>query len=187
MAKKARAKRSTTVYQEHGSPMLAQRVPIIVDETMAAGITRARALVECVLDSYHTRMQINDRQLEAGLRLRALWRGAVYSESVTAAWAEAVSGGGSGGTTRGDAIWALRRALLGADLADQRDQDMPLLVITSKGEFAEPVTMPVRLRPAGHIVVAVCGIDEWAGGTRRLMALREGLTGLADYWKLETD
>jgi hypothetical protein len=155
----------------------------VVGETMEAGVKRSQALVECVIDRYHERSQINDRQKEAGNRMRALWRGAVYAPMTTAGWGERVQGS-AGGLSRSEAIAALRRTLLGAGLADQTGDDTAVLVLTFNGELAQPVTLPVRLRPAGHVVVAVCGIDEWAGGTRRLASLREGLTQLADYWKI---
>lgn len=44
------------------------------------------------------------------------------------------------------------------------------------------------LTPAQQaVVIAVCAMDEWAGGTERLATLRRGLTALADYWQIDRD
>jgi hypothetical protein len=174
------------VSQEHGSPYLPQHVPVVVEETMAAGVTRARALVECVVDRYHHRCQITDRQLAAGLRFRSLWRGASLPASVTGSYGER-RGGGSGIDGNTDARHALQSAIVGSGIGQHFGEDAPILVATLSGERYEPLCLPVRLRLTGHVVVSVCGLDEWAGGTRRLDKLREGLSDLANYWRMESE
>lgn len=155
-------------------------------------LKNAKAKFECVLDRYQDRAQISDRQHEAGTRLRHLWRRAILPPSTTGGYAPPVSGGGDAADTAG-ARKKLANALLGAYVKTTGEhiaQRSPisgkwLLVITRTGKQHFPETMPWRLLPLGHILLAVCGFDEWAGGTQRLVDLREGLSALADYWQIE--
>jgi hypothetical protein len=148
--------------------------------TDVPGVTAKQDLIECVVDRYHVRMQINDRQRDAGIRFRALWRCAVIEPATTSAYGER-QGGGGGSIPLKDARVAARHALLGADLAKQS----PAEPIRVRDEIFYPAWLNAVLLPAGLVTVAVCGADEWAGGTRRLMMLRDGLTALADYWGME--
>jgi hypothetical protein len=156
---------------------------VISVPTEDAGVFARKAVVECVLDRYWRRMQITDRQFGAGEKFRSMWIAAVHEPSVTSSYGER-RGKGGGAITGSDARKVMRRALLEAGLAVNADS-APLLVMTKDGSRYEPVELPVRLRNPGHLVVSVCGLDEWAGGTARLMMLREGLSLLADYWGFE--
>jgi hypothetical protein len=84
------------VSQEHGSPYLHQHVPVVVEETMAAGVTVARNLHECILDElYHTGQlrapgdKSDDeafRRHAAGIWLRRLYERCKLGGSVTASY-----------------------------------------------------------------------------------------------------
>jgi hypothetical protein len=145
----------------------------------------AHVAAECVVDRYHHRCQIIDRQHEAGIRLRKLWRAAVIEPSVTASYGE-LRGGGDGVASTADARAKLRTVLLDAGLAVEGPKS-PVIVKTLSGEKLETVSMPWTLTPDGCVAVSVCGYDEWAGGTRRLEQLRRALTALADHWKIERE
>ena len=171
--------------QDHGTPERHKQSPVIQVALESERLPVAKALIECVLDRYQERSQISDRQHEAGIRIRHLWRKAVLPASTTGAYGPAVSGGGDSADTA-DARQKLANALLGAPLATRiHDRASFLLVLTRNGSQVFPEKLPWRLLPIGHIVIAVCGFDEWAGGTLRLVHLREGLTALADYWQIE--
>lgn len=144
----------------------------------------AKAVIECRLDWYLDRMLITDRQHEAGTRIRHLWLRAIMPPSTTGSYGPAISGGGDTCDTA-LARTRLANALIDARLAF-RDRSAPqMMVILISGVQRFPDKLPMRLYPDGHIVLAVCGFDEWAGGARRLQQLRGGLTALADYWELE--
>jgi hypothetical protein len=120
---------------------------------------RAKAKVECILDAYWRRCQIVDRQHEAGLVFRTYWHRAQGAPRVTTRYDLSPRFRGAAtdavSVARSDAQRRLENAL-GALSAAQRT-----------------------------VVVAVCGMDEWAGGTDRLDTLRRGLTALADLWRIE--
>lgn len=156
---------------------------VILEETMTAGQRRARVRTECTIDRYHERMQINDRQHGAGIKLRGIWQRAAHVPAVTGSYGESRGNGGGIGTGI-DARAALRDALEGAYLAKRMNAQYAPLFLTEKGKHLWMERMPSALKPAGQVAEAVCGLDEWAGGTMRLMLLREALTALADYWKI---
>ncbi|HZH27888.1 MAG TPA: hypothetical protein VEY95_11975 [Azospirillaceae bacterium] len=121
----------------------------------SATVRGARAVAECVLDAYHIRAQITDPQYQAGCRLRALAQRAGAMPRVTMPYGERLPPGGD-------------PLPLGRVLA--RDE------LTAAQRALTPGNLPA--------VVAVCLLDEWVGGTRRLMQLRDGLTELAKLWRI---
>ena len=171
--------------RDFGTPERHRQSKVIQIALESERLQIAKAAFECVLDRYLDRAQIHERQHEAGIRLRNLWHRSVLPASTTGAYASAVSGGGDAADTAG-ARRKLQEALIESGLA-VRSHDRPamLLVILRERKQVFPDKLPWRLTPMGHIAVAVCGFDEWAGGTDRLMSLRAGLSELADYWQLE--
>jgi hypothetical protein len=135
MARKSSTKRKTSVLaQEHGSPWLQQHVPVVVDETMAAGITRARVKHECRLDWYLDRMMLTDRQHAAGIVFRTKWLLGAASTHVTSGYGNRISGSADFAVAQISARRWMKRAL---------DE--------------------VGMR-AGEVLISVCGMDEWASG-----------------------
>jgi hypothetical protein len=147
-----------------------------------AGVFATKVRIECVLDRYHQRAQIVDRQFHAGLRFHGIWRAAALPASVCGGYGEN-RGRGGGATGNSDARSHLRAILIGADLAVPFERDLPIIT-TMTGERFAPIALPLRLHSTGRVIVDVCGLGTWAGGTRRLDDLREGLDLLADYWGL---
>lgn len=158
----------------------ARRSPMADVPTDIPGITAKQALIECVLDRYEHRGQITERQHEAGLRFRSIFRRAAMPPSVTSSY-----GAPQGMGSLYDGRRRLRRVLVEAGLGRAIDLPEPLIATQTHERF-DAIEMPVSLYPKGHVAIAVCGLDEWAGGTRRLVMLREALTDLADYWGIES-
>lgn len=144
----------------------------------------AKATLECRLDWYERRALISERQHEAGMRARHLFRRAIFPPSCTSSYAQ-VSGRGGNTPDMEESRQRLRNALIGASLAVSDGRRSQFRILMIKGEQRFPDFLPLRLKGIGHVVMAVCGLDEWAGGSQRLMQLREGLGNLADYWQLE--
>lgn len=172
---------------DYGTAERASKGSVVVEDRTATpgGVViaqGARALVECVVDAYWKRCQIVDRQHAAGIRIRQMYRAAMLPGAVTASYGER-RGGGGGIDSTSDARAALRSVLLRSGLASEAPA-APLKVTTHQCDVIEPVAFPLALRPAGHVVLSVCGLDEWAGGTRRLDLLREGLAALANHWRI---
>jgi hypothetical protein len=138
---------------------------------------------ECILDRYLHRSLIHDRQHKAGMVFRGAWLRAALPCATTSAYGEQR---GRGGGSTFDARITLRRILIEGKLGKESPRDEPLITTMTRERF-DCVRLPVILNQRGHVALAVCGLDEWAGGTRRLDSLREGLTDLADYWGLEDD
>lgn len=116
-----------------------------------------RAKAECVLDAYWNRMQINWRQYQVGMVIRRLYLSSQMQPRVTGSYGERIAGNGD---------W----------LAVTNDAKKTLLDAIAKLQ-ANPVNMKGP-------VMQVCCDDSWAGGTRRLEALRLGLDRLADYFQI---
>jgi hypothetical protein len=163
-----------------------QHDTIVIEETMAAGQKRARVTTECMIDLYHARMSINDRAWMAGTQLRRLLFRAIHSPSVTGSYGEQ-RGNGGGGDPNIDARHVLRSTLEGAGLARRFMQDAAPLRLTESGLELWMERYPTVLTFAGNVAIDVCGMDNWAGGTERLAALRSALGALADYWKISGD
>lgn len=177
---------ATETYSDLGTPELHKRLPVTQVHLDSERIPVAKVVIECVLDRYLERAQLVDRQHEAGIKLRRLWRQATLQPSVIGSYAPAISGGGDF-TDASGARRHLAEALVEASLATIAQDAEPLIVfrVSDRGEErAHPTGLKGRLKlnQTGHTVVSVCGFDEWAGGMRRLAELRDGLTDLANFW-----
>ena len=170
--------------RDFGTPERHRQSKVIQLALESERLQIAKAAIECRLDWYHDRMLIIDRQHEAGIRIRHLFRRAILPASTTGSYGPAVSGGGDNADTAGARI-KLSHALCGAGLATRNSDRAMFRILTVDGEQRWPDFLPMRLLELGHIIMAVCGLDEWAGGAGRLSALRVGLTNLADWWQLE--
>lgn len=133
--------------------------PVARDLRGNATQMRAKAKVECILDAYWRRCQIVDRQHEAGLVFRTYWHRAQGQPRVT---------------TRYDPSPRFRAV----------DTDAPNVARTDAQRRLENA-LGALSKAQRAVVVSVCGMDEWAGGTDRLDTLRRGLTALADLWRIE--
>lgn len=201
MAKKARKRRAKAKTQDQGTNLIrdlpcvvvrssewgkgkrrADGAEVSLEETAQAGKLRIRVRGTCKIETYHLRFQLIDRQFEAGMKFASLWRRGSLPQSVTANYGDAMGGGG-GADISIDAREHIRDAMIGAGMAHEVDEAFPVKD-TSAQIIRFPVRGAVRLTKMGNIVIAVCGFDEWAGGTERLQLLREGLTRLADHWRI---
>jgi hypothetical protein len=167
--KKQRAKRKSLVLpqpqrcSDFGTIERARHGGVAVEpaETARGGTIlsyRVRAQVECVLDGYHLQGRVNDREWEAGLHFRRLWETALRTSSVTAIYGPR---GGDGGGKPSEETETQARAR--HEVRDALDT----LRLTERA-----------------VVISVCGMDERAGGTRRLDALSRGLEALAARWRI---
>lgn len=172
--------------RDFGTPERHKQSKVIQVALESERLPIAKAAIECRLDWYWDRMLIIDRQHEAGIRIRHMFRRAILPQATTSPYG-AISGFGYGGSDeQADSRQKLFSALRGAGLATSyNDHPTQFRILTVGGEQRFPEKYPIRLLDLGHIVMAVCGLDEWAGGSGRLMSLRVGLTNLADYWHLE--
>jgi len=134
---------------------------IAIEETVQAGVKRARVRSQSMLDRYLLRDQITRRQYDAGERLHRLWRAAGAAPLVVANYGPRIKGGGEIGD---------RQAALRADIGK---------VLTALGSRQASVLMHV------------CLCDEAAGdwgdrhrgrATDGIPILRLALDGLADHW-----
>lgn len=116
-----------------------------------------RAKAECKLDAYWNRMLLNWRQYQVGLIVRRLYLSSQMQPRVTGSYGERIAGTGDWMADCNDAKKKLYDAL----------NSVP--------------GNPVNLR--GPIMLVCCD-DDWAGGTRKLQALRQGLDRLADYFQI---
>jgi hypothetical protein len=182
MTRRRRKGSAMPVAIDTGTPERAQHGGVVIEgqdgtalDDDGRRVIRARIEAECVVDRYHARMLLTDAQHDAGLRFRRLWRAAALPVAVVASYGDTRGGGGrvDSGT---DARAALRSAVLDSGLGRESAAE-PLRVLQVE-------TRPYHLEPAGQVVVAVCGLDEWAGGSRRLELLRTGLAALAHYWRI---
>lgn len=136
MAKSKKNKPPAIVAQEHGSVWLRQHAEVVHDETMVAGITRARVKCECRLDWYEHRALINERQHAAGLRFRVDWCIGSEEQCIIGSYGQTLRGGTA---EFSEAKVAARRRVNRAVAA--------LSVSEAKA------------------AIAVCGMDEWASGS----------------------
>lgn len=134
---------------------------IELEETVQAGIKRARVRSQSMLDRYLLRDQITRRQYDAGERLHRAWRASGAAPMVVANYGPRIKGGGD---------ISDHQAALRADVGT---------VLTAMGS-----------RQAS-VLVHVCLCDEAAGdwgdryrgrATDGIPILRLALDGLADYW-----
>lgn len=153
---KRKAKRPMQA-QEHGSDYAKLRRPIVIDETMIAGVTRARVAHETRLDWYNYRALIDDRQRAAGKRFNEDWIQANAEPRVVSSYARTATGI--------------------ADYTEEclRARRRVLHALNDLGQGIQAGTY--RL-----IVISVCGKDEWAH--RGTQTLREALNLLAHHYRL---
>lgn len=169
---------------DHGSPHRLRKGETAIERfTAEDGRITTRAVVKAptVLDAYHARSVVSDRQFEAGQHLAKLFTAAVQLPRVTANYAG--TGGGSLGVwTDGgiDARQKLWRLLVHAGLAFQVNSDVVITASVRRGNGRLPIVGPIGLTDLGSIVLAVIGFDERAGDKRRLEKFRVGLDMLAD-------
>jgi len=131
------------------------------EETIEAGVRRARVRSQTMLDRYLQRGQVTHRQFDAGERLYRLWRATGQAPKVTASYGLRVSGA-----------------------PEVSDKQAAIRADVTKALRA----MGDRL---ASILVHVCLCDEAAGdwGERHrgrpgdgIAVLRLALDSLADYW-----
>lgn len=115
---------------------------------------RAHVKVECVLDAYWHRCQISDPQRAAGLKFRELFEIVAHMSRVTAKYGDRMP------TGLRDEVSS--RAIAARDTLKAAHQKLGM--------------------QKSAVLVAVCGMNEWAGGTRRLNTLRDALSDLARDW-----
>ena len=137
---------------------------IILEETMKAGIVRARVTTQTVLDRYRQRNQISAEQFDAGERFRVAWFIGCRGASVTANYDVRIP---TTKTSVDDHTMNARRDVRGA--------------LDAVGKQLSP------------IVVHTCGMDlsaqSWASkhghdGRSGLTVLKIALDGLVDHFGL---
>lgn len=137
------------------------------------------------LARYLERGIISEEEYAGGDRLRCLWDAAVRPPRVTMAWGERIAGGklGPGGDSTIDARWRLWRVLAAAELA-RSCPDESFRIVLRSGEVREELRAPVRLTPAGALVIGLVAFEERPGGSRPLKQVRDGLGALARVFGL---
>lgn len=159
---------------QHGDTAFAPRA-----DDRGRVVQGARATATCPLDAYLLRGQIDWRQHDAGSTLHRLYRAAIASPPLVSRYKARVDGGGGANYAPTGPSRHVLRVLLEAGLAERKRSVTPLLIEGRSGQHQEPLEAGITLNGKGHIVMAVCALEEWAGGTRRLDKLREGLSALA--------
>lgn len=135
-----------------------------------------RVLDACPLDAYRRRGVLDARQHDAGTWLARCFRKAVHQPSMTTCYGERLGGGG-GADPMLDGRNTLWRVLRASGLARGPD--------TGAADAAPgKARASVVLTPMGEVAINVCGMEEWAGGTRNLAKLRAALDALADHLRI---
>jgi hypothetical protein len=134
---------------------------IALEETVQAGVKRARVRSQSMLDRYLLRDQISRRQYDAGERLHRLWRASGAAPMVVANYGPRIKGGGD---------ISDRQAALRADIGT---------VLTAIGSRQASVLI--------HVCLCDEAAGDWGGrhrgrATDGIPILRLALDGLADYW-----
>lgn len=142
-----------------------------------------RVLDACPLDAYLRRGMLDPRQHDAGQWLARCFRRAVHQPSMVANYGERLGGGG-GSDPMLDGRNTLWRVLLVTGLAEPGSAAAPLKTHSRIYETLPGTRARVVLTPAGHVALSVCGLEEWAGGTRNLAKLRTALDTLADHLRI---
>jgi len=134
---------------------------IVLEETVQAGVKRARVRSQSMLDRYLLRGQISRRQYDAGERLHRAWRASGAAPMVVANYGPRIKGGNE---------MTERQAVQRADVT------------------AALVALGTRL---ASVLIHVCLCDEAAGdwgghhrgrATDGIPILRLALDSLADHW-----
>jgi hypothetical protein len=115
---------------------------------------RFKAIAECPLDAYWQRGHLTEAEYKAGTKFRHAYFRAILRIQVED------KGSGAHG-----------------------DPEMSMIApIYSEQILREAYVVLSPLQKA--VIVAVCGHDEWAGGTPKIKTLHRGLERLVDLWKL---
>lgn len=164
MAKrKKRTERKPKIVDDYGSDYRQQHMDGLEKEVRERSGTGQpvsygmRAKAECKLDAYWNRMLITWKQYQAGMVIRRLYLSARMQPRVTGSYGERIEGHGDWMAAMSDAKNTLHAAI----------HTLPGNPVNMKGP-----------------VVLVCCDDDWAGGTRKLNALRQGLDRLAEYFQI---
>ncbi|CAO3431241.1 hypothetical protein [Azospirillum doebereinerae] len=144
-----------------------------------------RILDSCPLDAYLRRGMIDERQHDAGAWLARCFKRAVHQPSMIAIYGERLGGGG-GSDPMMDGRNALWRVILAAGLAVTASTATSIKATAGAATARIDATLPagrsaVLLTPAGRVALSVCGMEEWAGGTRNMGKLRAALDILAEH------
>ena len=134
---------------------------IILEETVQAGVKRARVRSQTILDRYLLRGQIARRQYDAGERLHRFWRASGAAPMVVANYGPRIKGGNE---------------MTERQAAQRADVTAALLAIGTR---------------QASVLIHVCLCDEAAGdwgghhrgrATDGIPILRLALDSLADHW-----
>lgn len=142
-----------------------------------------RVLDACPLDAYLRRGLLEQRQHDAGLWLARCFRRAVHQPSMVANYGERLGGGG-GSDPMVDGRNALWRVLLATGLAEEGAAAATIKTHSRVYDVLPGARARVVLTPPGHVALSVCGLEEWAGGTRNLARLRTALDKVADLLRI---
>jgi len=138
-----------------------------------------RVLDACPLDAYRRRGVLDSRQHDAGAWLARCFRKAVHQPSMTTCYGERLGGGG-GADPMLDGRNTLWRVLLASGLATKAAKG----TAAGGGDALRDSGAGMALTPTGVVAINVCGMEEWAGGTRNLAKLRAALDALADHLRI---
>ncbi|MCG5239882.1 hypothetical protein [Azospirillum doebereinerae] len=144
-----------------------------------------RILDACPLDAYLRRGMIDERQHDAGAWLARCFKRAVHQPSMIAVYGERLGGGG-GSDPMMDGRNALWRVLLATGLAvtdgkAASTKSTPGTAAAPSDALPPAGRSAVLLAPMGRVALSVCGMEEWAGGTRNMGKLRTALDTLAEH------
>lgn len=143
-----------------------------------------RVLDACPLDAYLRRGALDQRQHDAGAWLARCFRRAVHQPSMVTHYGERLGGGG-GSDPMMDGRKTLWRVLLTTGLATTGDGRKPGKASACLEGGTVGGRSSVILTPTGQVALSVCGMEEWAGGTRNLGKLRTALDRLADHLRID--
>lgn len=142
---------------DYGTPQLAKHSSLKLEETMRAGVLRARNTDASVLDRYHNRHRLSKDHAEAtalydaGNRLSGDWRIMGSEPSIIAQYSDMIPGGGM-------------------SFAEAREN--------ARGRFNAAIAKVGR--EVRTVTIAVLCHDETAG--RKMDDLRDGLRDLARHY-----
>ncbi len=159
MAKRRYKKKAITIRAGETAPKERQQhqgglISEVIDRLPngKAIMKRLRAMAECVLDAYVIRSVINLLEYKAGIRFRKAYLRAVLH----------IKTHDSGVGHHGD----LEHAALTLTESEQ--------ILRQAYEVLDMMEKAV--------IIAVCGHDDWSGGTYRVKALHSGLAKLIKLW-----
>lgn len=142
-----------------------------------------RVLDACPLDAYLRRGALDQRQHDAGTWLARCFRRAVHQPSMVTHYGERLGGGG-GSDPMMDGRKTLWRVLVTTGLAVTGDAQKSGKTLAGLEGGGVGGRSPLLLTPMGQVALSVCGLEEWAGGTRNLGKLRSALDRLAAHLRI---